>query len=414
SAYSLQKFNSDSKEDIKVREKGWYDAFARKVKLIKLTTTFDIILTVLVVVATVLLIIYFRKKRKPKHIDGIPEYVREIPDGWSAGEMAPLYHYYGKYDVSDALSATILELFRRKFIDIKVGEKKKQAEITVLNRDTGTLAPHEKITYDMLKEVSGGAPFTMKTFEKRAKADYNRYAAYIEKFKSASGEKTRREGYYPLEKDDKYGKKQTGIASLFFVAMIFIVFISFVFSTYLSHIPISIFALAIGAVALLVAKKKQKQPLNERGQAQHDRFRALGKFMSEFSLLDRHELPALVLWEEYMVYATAMGIADKVSEQLEIAYPEYKKIVAQDTYYGDSMHTYAILYLMFPRVRIASDFMLCSVVNDVSRSVINMQRNAKIAASARKLSGGGGGFGGGGGGFSGGGGGFGGGGSHAR
>ena len=44
--------------------------------------------------------------------------------------------------------------------------------------------------------------------------------------------------------------------------------------------------------------------------------------MENFSLLNEREVPELVLWEKYLVYATAFGIADKVLKQLKIKYPE--------------------------------------------------------------------------------------------
>ena len=44
--------------------------------------------------------------------------------------------------------------------------------------------------------------------------------------------------------------------------------------------------------------------------------------MIDFSLLDEKEVPELVLWEKYLVYATAFGIADKVIKQLKTRFPE--------------------------------------------------------------------------------------------
>ena len=44
--------------------------------------------------------------------------------------------------------------------------------------------------------------------------------------------------------------------------------------------------------------------------------------MEEFSLLKEREVPELALWEQFMVYATAFGIAKKVMKQLKEVYPE--------------------------------------------------------------------------------------------
>jgi len=407
--YDLQKYRNNTREEIKAEESKWQSDYALRVKIIQTVNTVDIVIAVIVAVVTILLILLAIYKRRPPKIDNSPEYLREIPIGWSAGEVAPIYHYYGKYDVSDAISATILELFRRKFINIEVGEKKKSAEITVIKRDLTSLAPHERTVYLMLTEASGGAPFTMKEFEKRVQSQTYRYAKFIDDFKNQTETRSKAEGYLPDKKNDKFGKFLMTLSTLSFFGAIVLFFVTTLAARIFSHISFAMIACILAGIAYIIAHNRQKQPLTKIGQAKHNEFKALGKFMTEFSNMDKHELPSLILWEEYMVYATAMGIADKVAEQLEIAYPEYKQIVAGDTD-TRAINTFGILYFMSPRVRIRTDFMLSSSVNSVCKTIKTMQTNARIASSARKFSSGmgrGGGFGGGGGGFGGGG-------SHAR
>ena len=38
-------------------------------------------------------------------------------------------------------------------------------------------------------------------------------------------------------------------------------------------------------------------------------------------MLDKREVPEIVMWEKFLVYATVFGIADKVIKQLKIVYP---------------------------------------------------------------------------------------------
>ena len=93
-----------------------------------------------------------------------------------------------------------------------------------------------------------------------------------------------------------------------------------------------------------------------------------------FSMIDKKELPEIVLWEEYLVYATAFGIADKVLKQLKIAYPsiENTENLSNGVYIGLMMNT---------------DFS-----SSFSRSI-----STAISSSYSSASGGGGGFSGGGG-----------------
>lgn len=405
--------NSATKAAIIAEEQAWYDEFAKEVKRLQILNVVDIVLTIVVAIAEALSVVLLIKKRKPLDLIDKPIYEREIPAGWTAGEFAHVYQYYDKYNVGDAMSATILELFRRHFISIDVGEKKKQAKITVIPRSTDTLAPHEKIVYDMLNSVSNGRPFEMRELEKCAKKDYKNYAKIIEKFKEQTKAKAVKMNFYPTSKDDKYGNTM-GCVGFLAIVLAGIAFVAwFFFGRFFPHFPIVIAPLILTFIAFKLVLKKQKEPLKEPSQRLYDDFRALGKFMTEFSNMDSHELPALVLWEEYMVYATAMGIADKVSEQLEIAYPQYRQMVTENNGNFDSMDAFTILYLMSPRFRINTGLAFNASIINISNTVASMQRNAKILSAAKTIgtiAGGGKG----GGGFRGGGGGFGGGGSHAR
>ena len=65
-----------------------------------------------------------------------------------------------------------------------------------------------------------------------------------------------------------------------------------------------------------------------KGINEQEQWKAFKKYMEDFSLLDEKEIPHLVIWEKYLIFATAFGIADKVIKQLKIIYPELNE---QDT-----------------------------------------------------------------------------------
>ena len=103
------------------------------------------------------------------------------------------------------------------------------------------------------------------------------------------------------------------------------------------------------------------------------KWKGLKKYMEDFSLLNEKEVPEIVIWEEFLVYATAFGIADKVLKQLKSVYPDIENEV--------NINTYSYMYLM-----IHTDFSK-SFSNAISSSMLNAYTSA---------SGGGGGFSGGG------------------
>ncbi len=63
--------------------------------------------------------------------------------------------------------------------------------------------------------------------------------------------------------------------------------------------------------------------------------------MSDFSLMKEKEVPELILWEKYLVYATAFGISEKVLKQLKIVYPQ----LSDEEYLNT--HGYTYMYLMY-------------------------------------------------------------------
>lgn len=417
SDYTSNKMNVATFSNIVEEENQWQAEYQKEVKKAQTVRTIDIILAIFAVIFSVAIVYLLKKKLKPKALDNSPTYYREIPKGWTAGEMAPLYHYYApKFDISDSMSATILELCRRGYINIDVGEKKKEATISIVNTQMDNIRGHEAILLSLLVKTSKsfGGSFTMKQLEKYASKNYTSFAKEVDDYKKAANAKAKTLNCYPDKHNNKFANILKGISTFYYGATIVLAINTYMLGIGQLYFKLSILGFLIGSVLLYFTNAKLKLPLTQVGQENYDIFKALGKFMQEFSNMKDHELPQLVLWEEFMVYATAMGIADKVSEQIEIAYPEYKAMI--DNAYANNRYnnTFLILYLMSPRIRISSNFAISSVIRGINSNVTSMARQATIAATAKKFGGGSGGGFGGGGGFRGGGGGFGGGGGGAR
>ena len=115
--------------------------------------------------------------------------------------------------------------------------------------------------------------------------------------------------------------------------------------------------------------------LTQKGIDEREKWKGLKKYMEDFSLLNEKEIPALEVWEEYLVYATVFGIADKVIKQLKMVYPQIDEM--------DDFNTASYIYLM-SHTNFNSSF---------SKAI-----NSSISSTMSSGSGGGGGFSGGGGG----------------
>jgi len=60
------------------------------------------------------------------------------------------------------------------------------------------------------------------------------------------------------------------------------------------------------------------------------KLQGLKNYLSDFSKLDERESVQVELWEEYLIYAQLLGIADKVENEFEQIYPEYLKIASEN------------------------------------------------------------------------------------
>lgn len=397
-------------EEVKQEETAWQKEYeAEQLKQLILVIV-DVALGISAVAAGIFYAAFIRKRRKPFEFDNAPMYVRDIPQGWTGGEASPLYFYYTSENyIDESISATMLELVRAGYVTIVPDEHKKNALVTVIKDEDEELRTHQGIVMKLLLLVAPkGTPFTMKQFEVVCKEKYEICARHIEKYKAAIKNKGEREGAY--NKVDKYKMQaQKLLVTALFIGVSFI-FISGFTALFNFGVTFTGIGILIGAVIPNLVVLKQKNNLTVKGQIIHNEFVGLAKYMTEFSLLKEHELPELVLWEDYMVFATAMGIADKVAEQLEIAYPEFKKIDSIN--YSD--HNLMLLYYFSSSFRGMTGFSFIGNISNVVRSVNILQKAARGAEIASKFGSGFGGSGRGGGGFSGGGGGFGGGGMGGR
>ena len=117
-------------------------------------------------------------------------------------------------------------------------------------------------------------------------------------------------------------------------------------------------------------------------------------FLNDFGAFDTKELPEIILWERYLVYATIFGLADKVSKTMNV------KIKEMDISTLNSTDTYIFI----------NDFGMPNIINGAISSAYH---GAQTAINRENANASGGSFGGHGGGFSSGGG-FGGGGGGGR
>ena len=111
---------------------------------------------------------------------------------------------------------------------------------------------------------------------------------------------------------------------------------------------------------------------------------AFKKFLQDFGNMQDYPIPALTIWEHYLVYATSFGIAELVSKQLKLKYTDLE--LKESEIYSMTYFDY-YMYRRMNRIYIHAD---------TSYQKLMAERNS--SSSGRSRFGGGSSFGGGGGG----------------
>ena len=176
------------------------------------------------------------------------------------------------------------------------------------------LKKDEQVVYELLIKVSKEKTFTMKEFEKYAKKHSSTFMKMIDKMGKQVEMEQQKLGNYNksvMEKVTKYNNS----AVLYIGLGIFLMGI----------MPISAILLILNCIPHFMMSRKVRT-LTDKGMEEAAKWKGLKRYMEDFSLLDEKEVPDLVLWEKYLIYATAFGIADKVLKQLKVKYPELQEI----------------------------------------------------------------------------------------
>ena len=396
--YSNQNVNNQVKlNSILEQEQKWADeANAKREELAKqeqqrktLFTIGMIITNIIGVVVTIIVIkkiIKYHKILKETPIvkpEQEFEYYRDIPNESATPAQAGFLYYFKnsglQYNMSKIISATMLDLCMKKYIEFEViPDKKEQIKVIIKNEDITKLSEDEKMVYELLQKIpkKNTDSFTMKEFERYASSHSSSILNSFNKIEKIAKETAKQEGNY----DEELIKKQNSWSSQG-VVYAFLAVIS-IFIMQLLIIP------SIIAAVYCFKLSSRYNRLTQKGVNEKAMWVGLKKYMEDFSMIKDKTVPELILWEKYLVYATAFGIADKVLKQLKVVYPQIT-----DTDYMMS-HGYTYMYLMYSH-NFNTTF-ITSLNRSVSTSYNNMTNYSSGVGGGGGFSGGGG-FGGGGG-----------------
>ena len=239
-------------------------------------------------------------KRKNKVKNSVGKYLRELPDNSSPA----LVGGFMTNSINDnEILATIVDLVRRKVLTLENSDKN---SIIILTGSTENLSAQEKAIVDIyINDFGDGKSLDLKSFGFFQKVPMST-ARKFEKWKTIiQSEMNRKDLVFE-------GFKGMG-ENLFYKSLCGIILGIKFFGNILEKAMESkmFLIIIIMGVILFISLTKARYPRKELAEAK-DKWQAFKNFLSDYSQLEEAKITSVHLWEQYFVYAVALGVSEKV------------------------------------------------------------------------------------------------------
>ncbi len=280
-----------------------------------------------VVVAGMLafLVLWRRFGKEPEPITPVGQYFRDLPDDPPA-VVEGLVHW-GTISAT-AFSATILDLAQRGFltvtetrVDRALLPDRTDYELTATEKDRGELKAFERTALEQV--FAGGSPVMQSEISKYARAHQSEAQGRWNSFKADAGTSLRNRKYINGHRSKPF---LLNIASALLVGLAGI-----------GALGLHVWVVGGIAVAWAVAQLALTPLLRQRSPQGHQRFlewQGVRNYLRDFSQLADAPVGHLILWERYLVYATALGVSEQLAQGLAARIPPEEQAQFAPWYIG--------------------------------------------------------------------------------
>lgn len=357
--YSGRTYDSDILEKVLSEEGKWADEANARRNFRKGLIICATVVGIILIIASLVIFLknirkYFKMQKKYKPSTKL-QYFRELPyEDATPAEALFIFSNGNTKNFSSSFSANILDLCLKKYITLEAERKEgiiksDIIKITIVDKEISDLKDDEKLTLEFLKDVAkytkseSQNTITTKDITKYLEKHLRKVEQLDEQLgKIIENEEIKRENYNKqnYEKMAKYmGKCILSLMLMFIVIPIII---------YCVQMRLNIISIAVSIILMMILMlnaimyQMTLSKINiftQKGVDEREQWKAFKKYMEDFSLLKDKEVPALAIWEKYLVFATAFGISDKVLKQLKVIYPEMMDM-------NSAMYTYSYINIM--------------------------------------------------------------------
>lgn len=349
------------------------------------------------------------------------EYFRDIPreETSTPGEGAFLYYFDNNFNwtdgkQSDVLAANILNLCLKGYISF---EKKLEDKIYIsILKGKEDLKEDEKEIYNLIKDAIGKKEsIEVKELQDFAKKNYDKYSAHVRSTVKHIKENLYSENIIDKKQEKLYDKTYSPTPTIFagiFMAIIIFILMSLLpiidvgylaaFGISIRNSLLEIILVLVPIIAMLIILEQNRKKargnlykLTQKGEDEQAEWKGLSKYLKHYSLLNERGVFDIIIWEKYLVYATAFGISEKVIEELHASYP----YVFTEEYWQEERPTKGIIDMACNPSYYNKECSFIGFTNEIQTSYNTMQTTMKEYTSTHSSAhyssssfGGGGGF----------------------
>lgn len=271
-----------------------------------------IILYVAIIVSGIYVYLKYGKSPKSGYYS---KYNREFIDDYN---VEVIDYLMKKQITPNAMSASIMNLVYKKNLsvnEIPNDSKKKDYEFTLENTDN--LNESENILVSFLFDRVGKSRVNAENKKCFSTLDLKKYANGTKTCTTFINSYTKwKNSVINSGKNEKFYERSNvpmvfGFTILIATIAIFVIDINNGVGFILTYLLLFL-AIFFLIYTILIDRRTLK------GAEHYDKWKAFKNFLNDFGSFELKELPEIVLWERYLVYATIFGLADKVQKSMNV------------------------------------------------------------------------------------------------
>ena len=299
---SAKTSNMDALDDIMEIERIWAEERNREIRNERIKEGVSKVAIVLASISTFPLIYVVYKKYDKEYESGFKtDYYRDFPKPYGPEIVEYLID---KKVTSKGMSAALMNLIAEKLVTFEeIGKKSFKLKFVGNKND---LKRSDKVLVELFFEDISKEEVTIeqinKYAKKKAKDFYDKFNIWKEE---VEGEALEYKFYYESDAHLKYLIHSFVLLGTFVLAL--------TLELYFVYAIVPLVLGIIYSVYVATIKKRTKE-----GNEDYAKWKGLKKFIDDFGNFSERDLPKVVLWEKYLVYALIFGSAKKLAKTMAI------------------------------------------------------------------------------------------------